>query len=129
VSSIKTSTVKIENPTNVIGYTERSCRYTINGVQCTGQRKKKKLPSCNFLVKPQLHGRDHVSYTSKQQRLKTKNVLSADICSHLHSALFVFKRQFVWAMQCFESTIFGRLNRVDEIVFKITFCFIVISQP
>jgi hypothetical protein len=26
----------------------------------------------------------HVTYTSKQQRLTTKNVLSADNCSHLH---------------------------------------------
>jgi hypothetical protein len=37
----------------------------------------------------------HVTYTSKQRRLTTKNVLSADIWSHLHSAMFVFNRQFV----------------------------------
>jgi hypothetical protein len=31
----------------------------------------------------------HVTYTSKKRRLTTKNVISADICSHLASAFFV----------------------------------------
>jgi hypothetical protein len=42
-----------------------------------------------------VNGPLHVTYTLKQWRLTTKKVLSADICSHLHSALFVFNQQFV----------------------------------
>jgi hypothetical protein len=40
----------------------------------------------------------HVTYTSKQQRLTTKNVLSADNCSHLHLSFFGFERTFYYVL-------------------------------
>jgi hypothetical protein len=40
----------------------------------------------------------HVTYTSKQRRLTTKNVLSADNCSHLHLSFFGFEQTFCYVL-------------------------------
>jgi hypothetical protein len=51
----------------------------------------------------------HVTYTSKQRCLTTKNVLLADNCSHLHLSFFGFERTFYyvsnWHFLCFERSI------------------------
>jgi hypothetical protein len=52
----------------------------------------------------------HVTYTSKQQRLTTKKRPFQPTFVITYTQLCSFSNDNLWAMQCFESTIFGRLK-------------------
>jgi hypothetical protein len=51
------------------------------------------------LGRPKSSAMGHVTYTSKQQRLTTKNVLSADNCSHLHPSFFGFEGTICYVLK------------------------------
>jgi hypothetical protein len=57
----------------------------------------------------------HITYTSKQRRLTTKKVVSADNCSHLHLSFFGFDQTISDNLLYFEWTFYQMLATQQQV--------------